>query len=128
MSYRPPLSRTWWLKNPAFKAYMLREATVLPLAFFLACLTFGVAALIKGEAAFAGWLTTMQNPLVILINLLALAASLYHAATFFVLFPRVMPLRVAGKQIPSNVIVLGQWLGVAGVFLFSAWLFAGVLV
>lgn len=33
MSYKSELGRTWWLKNPAFKAYMLREATVLPLVF-----------------------------------------------------------------------------------------------
>ncbi len=127
MSYKPTLGRTWWLKNSAFKAYMLREATVLPLVFTLLCLLAGIYSLGKGEASWLAWLAAMGNPLVLALNALTLVASLYHAATFFVLFPRVMPIRLGSKKVPDGLIVAGQWAGVAGVFVLAGWIFWGVL-
>src|SRR5690554_154835 len=127
MSYKSELGRTWWLKNPAFKAYMLREATVLPLVFFILCMLAGIYSLGKGEQAWQSWVVVMGNPLVLTLNALALVASLYHAATFFVLFPRVMPVRLGGQKVPDNLIVIAQWAGVAAVFMLAAWVFWGVL-
>ncbi|WP_447927831.1 MULTISPECIES: fumarate reductase subunit C [unclassified Vreelandella] len=118
----PPLKRNWWLKHRFFKLYMLREATVLPLVFFLLCLMAGMVALVQGAESWQGWVGFMGSPLVLALNLLALAASLYHAATFFVLFPRVMPLRIAGRSLPDNMIVAGQWAGVVVVALLFFWL------
>ena len=46
----------------------------------------------------------MQQGWVIALNLLAFAASLFHAKTFFALFPRVMPLA------PARLMIGGQWL------------------
>ena len=40
--YQPKLSRSWWLKHNYYRLYMLREATVLPLLFFLGCLLYGL--------------------------------------------------------------------------------------
>lgn len=121
----PRLKRTWWLKHRYFVAYMVREATVLPLVFFVACLLAGLIALLRGDAPWLGWLGFMAAPPVLLLNLLALLASLYHAWTFFQLFPRVMPLRIAGRTLPSQAIVAGQWAGVVLVLLLSTWLFVG---
>ncbi len=125
MSYRPTLTRTWWLKNNAFKAYMLRELTALPLLFFLLCLAMGLYSLGQGEQAWHSWLQVMQNPLVLLINALAFVSSLFHAWTFFQLFPRVMPLRLGGTPLPAAALIAGQWAGVLAVFALVAWLFWG---
>lgn len=118
----PPLKRTWWLKHRFFKLYMLREATVLPLVFFTLCLLAGMVALLQGADSWQGWIAFMGSPIVLALNLLALVASLYHAATFFVLFPRVMPLRIAGHRLPDHMIVAGQWAGVVAVALLFFWL------
>lgn len=118
----PPLKRTWWLKHRFFKLYMLREATVLPLVFFTLCLLAGMVALLQGADSWQGWVAFMGSPIVLALNLLALVASLFHAATFFVLFPRVMPLRIAGHRLPDNMIVAGQWAGVVIVALLFFWL------
>ena len=40
--YQPKLSRSWWLKHNYYRLYMLREATVLPLLFFIGCLLYGL--------------------------------------------------------------------------------------
>lgn len=122
-SYFPELKRDWWLKHSYFKKYMAREATVLPLVFFVACLMAGLYSLLQGMESWQGWLQFMQHPMVIALNALAFIASLFHAWTFFQLFPRVMPLRVAGRTLPPNLMVLGQWLGVVAVMVLATWIF-----
>lgn len=117
MSNRKPyvreMKRTWWKDHPFYRMYMLREATVLPLIFFTLCLTFGLGSLVLGEAAWNSWLSFMANPVVIAINIVALAGSLFHAQTFFSMMPQVMPIRIGGKLLDKKVIVLAQWAAVA---------------
>jgi fumarate reductase subunit C len=117
MSNRKPyvreIKRTWWKSHPFYRFYMLREATVLPLILFTLFLTFGLGALVKGPEAWQTWLAFMANPLVVAINIVALAGSLLHAQTFFSMMPQVMPLRLGGKLVDKKIIVLAQWAAVA---------------
>lgn len=122
MSYQQPLRRTWWLKHRHFALYMLREATVLPLVFFLCSLLAGMWSLATPQH-WLQWQAFMAQPWVIAIHGLALIAALYHAATFFVLFPRVMPIRIGTKSVPSAVMVAGQWFAVVAVIALFLWLF-----
>lgn len=119
MSNRKPyvreMTRTWWKDHSYYRMYILREATVLPLILFTLFLTFGLACLVMGESAWVNWLGFMSNPLVIAINIVALAGSLFHAQTFFSMMPQVMPIRIRGKKVDKNVIVLAQWLAVVGI-------------
>ncbi len=116
MSNRKPyvreMKRTWWRSNPFYRFYMLREATVLPMILFTVFLTFGLGCLVKGPLAWQGWLSFMANPIVVAINIVALAGSLFHAHTFFKMMPQVMPVRFKGKLIDKKVIVLSQWAAV----------------
>jgi fumarate reductase subunit C len=107
--YLPPFDRYWWLRQRYYRLYMLREATVLPLLFFIGCLIYGLISLALGELNWQQWLLFMQQPWVIALNLLTLMASLFHAKTFFELFPRVMPLA------PAKLMVAGQWLATIAV-------------
>ncbi len=117
MSNRKPyvreMTRTWWKDHPFYRFYMLREATVLPLIFFTLFLTFGLGCLVKGPEAWEDWLSFMANPMVVAINIVALAGSLLHAQTFFSMMPQVMPIRLKGKLIDKKIIVLTQWAAVA---------------
>ncbi len=113
--YHPPMPRNWWTKHGYYRRYMLREATVLPLLFFVACVIAGLFSLARGEAAWLHWQAFMARPWVLLLNALALVASLYHAKTFFELFPRVMPLRIGSKTLPSLLLIMAQWGGTATV-------------
>ncbi|WP_064601673.1 fumarate reductase subunit FrdC [Photobacterium sp. J15] len=122
MSNRKPyvreMKRTWWKDHPFYRFYMVREATVLPLIFFTICLTFGLGCLVKGPEAWQSWLDFMANPVVLILNILALAGSLFHAQTFFSMMPQVMPIRIKGKTLDKKIIVLGQWAAVAAITLF----------
>ena len=117
MSNRKPyvreMKRTWWQSSPFYRFYMVREATVLPLILFTLFITIGLGALVKGADAWASWLQFMANPVVIAINIVALAGSLFHAFTYFNMMPQVVPIRVGGKLLSKNIIVLSQWLIVA---------------
>jgi len=103
-----PLKWNWWLKNRYFQAYMLREATVLPLLLFVLNLLAGLWALRQGEAQWQAWLAWQLQPVMVLLHLLTLAASLFHAWTLFVLLPRVLPLYLGGRQISARVMVAVQ--------------------
>lgn len=117
MSNRKPyvreMTRTWWKDSDVYRLYMLREATVLPLIFFTFFLALGLASLVMGEGAWINWLDFMQNPLVVAINIVALAGSLYHAYTFFNMMPKVMPIRIKGKLLEAKQVVAAQWTAVA---------------
>ncbi|WP_104400347.1 fumarate reductase subunit FrdC [Vibrio penaeicida] len=117
MSNRKPyvreIKRTWWKDHPFYRFYMLREATVLPLVLFTVFLTFGLGALVKGPEAWQSWLAFMANPMVVAINVVALAGSLLHAQTFFSMMPQVMPIRLKGRLIEKKLIVISQWAAVA---------------
>lgn len=107
--YHSELSIFWWLKQRYYLLYMLREATVLPLLFFLGCLMYGLYSLSQSEQHWLGFVAFMQQGWVIALNLLAFVASLFHAKTFFELFPRVMPLA------PAGLMIAGQWLATLAV-------------
>lgn len=108
MSYKPAMQRSWWRKHSFYVMYMLREATVLPMVFFACCLIAGLFALQGGEQSWQSWQAFMQAPWVIALNLLTLVAALFHAATFFPLFPRVMPI----KGVPAGALVGVMWAAV----------------
>lgn len=122
MSKRKPyvrtIERTWWSKHPFYRFYMVREATVLPLILFTLFMLCGLASLVKGPQAWIEWQHFMQNPVVIAINIVALAGSLFHAATFFSMLPQVMPIRVKGKLLSPKVIIAAQWGAVTVISLF----------
>ncbi|MCC5878804.1 MAG: fumarate reductase subunit C [Idiomarina sp.] len=124
MSYKTSLSGSWWRKHRFFKLYMLREATVLPLAFLLCSLLAGVFSLQDAER-FAQWQSFMGNPLIVAVHLIALLASLYHAFTFFQLFPRVMPIRLGDKTLPAQWLVAAQWLAVVVIIAIVLWVVSG---
>ncbi|MDP5292545.1 fumarate reductase subunit FrdC [Oceanimonas sp. CHS3-5] len=117
--YVRPMPASWWRQKAPYRLYMLREATVLPLTFFCLCLLAGVWSLGQGAESWAGWQAFMASPVVLVLNGLALVASLFHAATFFLMMPRVMPVKVAGKPLPVIKVALAQWAITAGISLFA---------
>ncbi|MCH8493543.1 MAG: fumarate reductase subunit C [Idiomarina sp.] len=122
MSYKPELTGSWWLKHRFFMLYMLREATVLPLVFLLCSLLAGIYSLASPEQ-FASWQAFMARPWVLALHGLALVAALYHAFTFFQLFPRVMPIRIGARLLPPALMVAVQWAAVLAVIVLFLWLF-----
>ena len=115
--YRNPYRRSmkgWWLRKPAFRRYMAREAASVFLLCFALILLCGVVALSRGEAAYAAWLAFLGHPLVVAWHVIALAAALYHSYTWFGVSPKAAPpLYLGGRRLPDAALIGGQYVALA---------------
>jgi len=102
--YRQAQRPDWWRRNPAYRRYMLREATAVPLFLYTLLLLVGVFQFARGEAAFAGWLAVLASPPGLLLHALALIAALLHAWTWIELVPKILVLHTARGQVPPQLI------------------------
>ena len=99
----------WWVKNPYYRFYMLREATSIPLFLYSILLMTGIYSLAKGEETFITWIAAMKSPLLVLFHLIALAAVMLHAYTFFAMVPKVMVVRIGDKTVPGSTLKALHW-------------------
>ncbi len=127
MSRRPYVreaSRTWWwLAQPRYVRYMVREVTCLFIGGYAAILIVGIVRLSQGQAAYEGFLDAVQGPASLAFHGLAFLFALYHTTTWFNVTPKAMPLRVGGWRVPGGAIVgahYAGWLAVSAVVLFLA--------
>lgn len=67
-------------KIAVYRFYMLREGTAVPAVWFSIELIFGLFALKNGPEARRDS-STLQNPVIVIINLITLAAALLHTKT-----------------------------------------------
>ena len=109
--YVRPMTATWWQKLDFYKAYMMREATSIFAVWFCIVLLYGVLCLASnpvglGIIDFIGFLS---NPIVVLLNIITLIATLYHTATYFVMTPKVMNIIVKNERLPHHVLRNALW-------------------
>jgi len=81
-----------------------------------------VRAVGRGEAAYDDFLDTAASPWLVAVNGVAFAFVLLHTATWFLLTPQAMALRVRGRRVPGLVIIGAQYGGLAVVSAFVLWL------
>ena len=100
----------WWLRDPFFVRYMIREVTALAVLVYAIVLMVGVARLAQGEAAFDGWLQALRSPLSLLLHAVLLVAFVVHAHSWFEIMPKTMPLIfVQGKRLAASTIQRSGW-------------------
>jgi len=148
-TYRQPVSRLWWLKKPTYLLFMLRELTCVFVAWSVVFLTMFVYAIGRGEAAYRRFLDWAASPVVVVVNLVALAFLVLHTVTWFALTPKAAVVRapragrrvvatkmvyVAGKvrpaatviqvggRVPGAAVIAAQYVGLVVVSVFIAWL------
>jgi fumarate reductase subunit C len=95
--YVRPMTR-WWRRDPFFVRYMWREATALAVAVYAVVLLAGVWSLARGEAAFEAWLATLRGLPSIALHLVLFVAMVYHAASWFEIMPKTMPMIFVGDR------------------------------
>jgi fumarate reductase subunit C len=126
MSRRPyvrEMKRSWWLGRPRYVRYMMRELTSLFIGLYCAGLTLGLVCLAKGSSAWDAFLAAAASPPAVLLQLLCLAAAVYHSITWFAVTPKAMPLTLRGEPLPSAAIIgthYAAWAVVSLVVLFAA--------
>lgn len=110
---RKPYVRTmapnWWQKLGFYRFYMLREGTSVPAVWFSIILIYGVFALKGGPAGWEGFVSFLQNPLVLLINIITLLAALLHTKTWFELAPKTANIVVKDEKMGPELIIKTPW-------------------
>ncbi|MDH2998191.1 fumarate reductase subunit C [Pasteurellaceae bacterium LFhippo2] len=97
-AYVREIKPTWWKKLDFYKFYVLRESTAVPTIWFCLVLLYGAICLGKGTFAtdFVGFL---QNPLVVILNIITLGAALLHSFTFFDMAPQMVNIIVKNERL-----------------------------
>lgn len=120
--YRPRVSVYWWLGEWHYLKFILRELSSVFVALVVIETLLLVRALRSGPAAYAHFLQSMQNPLVLLLNLVSFFFVLFHAITWFNLAPSAMPVRMGGKRIPGALIAAPSYVAWIVISAFVSWL------
>src|SRR5690348_9217704 len=119
--YRPRVSTWWWLSRWPYLKFILREISSVFVAWFVVLLLLQIRALSRGPEAYAAFERCLQNPLVVLLNLITLFFVVFHAITWFNLTPRAMVVRFRGKRVPDLVIAGTNYVAWLAVSLVVAW-------
>lgn len=106
--YVRPMTSTWWKKLPFYRFYMLREGTAVPAVWFSIELIFGLFALKNGPKPGRDS-STFTNPVIMIINLITLAAALLHTKTWFELAPKAANIIVKDEKMGPEPIIKSLW-------------------
>ncbi|WP_437890763.1 fumarate reductase subunit FrdC [Phytobacter sp. V91] len=107
--YVRPMPSTWWKSLPFYRFYMLREGTAIPTVWFSIVLIYGLFALKHGPETWASFVGFLQNPIVVVLNLLTLAAALLHTKTWFELAPKAANIIIKNEKLKPEPIIMGLW-------------------
>ena len=117
--YKRPMSRTWWLQNPRYTLFILRESSAVFMVAFVLIYLVQFIKLGSGEASYNAYLDLMGSPLWIAIHIVVLAFALLHSVTWINLMPKGLPEYVMGVKVPALGLLIGG---------FTAWIVASVAV
>jgi fumarate reductase subunit C len=99
-----PMPATWWLKNPAYTRFMIRDATSVFIAGYCVFLIVLMHRASGDAASFQDFYDKLASPLSVVLHLIVLAFACYHSVTFFNLTPRVIVLFRGEEKVPEHLI------------------------
>ena len=120
--YRQPVSVWWWLESWRFTKFVLRELTSVAVGFFALELLLEIRSIAHGERAYQHFLTRLENPLLVALNLLAFVFVVYHSLTWFNLTPKAMPVRMRGRRMPDALVAGANYAAWAVISAVLAWI------
>ena len=122
---RRHVSTLWWMEKGTYFAFILREASCLFVAWFVAYLLLLVRAVSQGEAAYTAFMARSAEPAVVILNIVAFAFLTYHAITFFDAAPQALVVHIGKRRVPEGLIAIGHYAAWAAV---SLAIFAGLVL
>jgi fumarate reductase subunit C len=100
-TYRRPVSRLWWTKKRSYFLFAMRELSSIFVAWFAVFLIVMVFAIGRGETSYQRFLDWAASPIVVVVNVVALAFAVLHTVTWFVLTSQAMVVRLGGRRVPA---------------------------
>lgn len=120
--YRRRPSTYWWLRRPSYLAFIMRELSSLFVAWFVVFTLLQIYALKQGAESYQRFVDFSKNPVVLLVNLVALFFVVFHSYTWFKLAPQAMVVRMQGKRVPAAWIAGPNYVAWALVSALVAWI------
>ncbi len=115
-TYTPKMPSTWWLRNPRYFLYMLREVTSI--FVFLYVLAFAVQFfLLADRSLFDAFRALFTSPVFFGFIGVVLVMAVVHAITWWSLNARVFKIRLRGRLLPPAALFMGfvlAWIVVSG--------------
>jgi len=129
-TYRQPVSRLWWMKKRTYFMFVMRELSSVFVGWFAVFLMVMVFAIGRGAASYQRFMDWAASPIVVVVNIVALAFAVLHTVTWFVLTPQAMVVRLGGRQVPAmkEVRVAGRFVPAATVIRVGGRVPAGMVV
>ena len=119
--YRQPVPLFWWTRRRSYLVFVLRELSSVAVAWFVVHFLLLVSAVHDGPAAYRAFLDWSASPIVLAVNLVALAFVVLHAVTWFNLAPKALVVRLQGRRVPPRAVAAGHfgaWIVVSAVVVF----------
>ncbi len=123
--YRRRMPIFWWLGKRSYTKFISRELTAVFVAYTALGLLIQIWCLASGPEAYEHFLGHLRDGPVVVLNVAALLALLFHSFTWFNLAPSALVLSIGGRRVPNAVVLLahyGAWLGTSALV---AWLLVG---
>jgi fumarate reductase subunit C len=104
-----PMPIDWWLKNPAYVRFMLRDVTSVFIAGYCVFLMVLMSRASGDAESFRAFYDKLASTWSIVLHLIVLAFACYHSITFFNLTPRVIVLFRGDEKVPEHLIAGGHY-------------------
>jgi fumarate reductase subunit C len=104
-----PMPINWWLKNPAYIKFMLRDVTSVFIAGYCVFLMVLMSRASGDGESFRAFYDKLASPLSVILHLIVLVFACYHSITFFNLTPRVIVLYRGDEKMPEHLIAGGHY-------------------
>jgi fumarate reductase subunit C len=108
--YHRTVSNWWWLGRFNYLKFILREFSSLFVAYFLVVTLLQVCALAGGKESYAAFQTWMEEPLMVIVNVITFLFLLLHTVTWCNLVPRAVYPRHRGRPVPEATAALPSYI------------------
>jgi fumarate reductase subunit C len=119
---RPGMSTYWWIRRWTHLRFILRELSSVFVAWFVVYLLLLVRAVNEGAAEYVRFVEWSRHPVVLAVNVVALAFVTFHAVTWFNLAPKALVVRLGGRRVPAVLIAGSNYAAWVAVSVLVAWL------
>jgi fumarate reductase subunit C len=102
--YNRAITSEWIFRHPRYVRYMVREFSCLFIGAYTLLLVLGLKALSEGRTEYEAFLECLRSPASVVLQVIALAFSVYHSVTWFRLTPKALPLQVGEAFVPDGAI------------------------
>lgn len=119
--YRKRVSTYWWLWQPSYLKFILRELSSVPIAYFVVLILLQLRALSQGPEAYTTFQEWLKTPVAIVLNSISFCFVLFHTITWFNLTPRALVVRIRGQRVPDFLIAGSNYVAWLVVSVVVAW-------